>query len=193
MLNTLWAGMLLLGILWGVFRGTLSQVTSALLESTQSAVQLCLTMAGIVSLWSGLSEVALKSGLLDEISHFLRPLLRFLFPSVPDGHPAQSAISANITANLLGLGWAATPAGLSAMQELSALQGQEKTTASDEMCDFLILNMSSLQLIPINMIAYRTQYGSVHPSAILMPALLATSCSTIAGIAAARLLRRIWP
>jgi spore maturation protein A len=182
--------MILIGVAWGAIHGTLGAVTNELLSSAGAAVDLCITMLGLLSFWTGILEIARNSGLLEQLTRLLRPLLRFLFPGVPPGHPAEAAISTNVVANLLGLGWAATPAGLEAMKELKSLH---KGAASNDMCNFLILNMSSLQLIPINMIAYRSQYGSANPATILMPGLLATTASTLAGIAAAKLLERIWP
>lgn len=191
MLNLLWAGMILVGILWGAFHGTLGIVTDQVLTSAKDAVNLCITMLGILSFWSGILEVGEQAGLLKRFSLALRPVMRFLFPDVPDGHPAQTSMATNIIANMLGLGWAATPAGLQAMEELSQLYSSK--SASNTMCTFLIINMSSLQLIPINMIAYRSQYGSVSPAIIVMPALLATTISTIVGLMAAKFLERIWP
>ncbi len=195
MLNLLWGGMILIGILWGAFHGTLGIVTDQILSSAKDAVNLCITMLGILSFWSGILEIGEQAGLLERFSRLLRPMMRFLFPEVPDDHPAQTAMSTNIIANMLGLGWAATPAGLQAMEELSKLPTTDHTRsiASNAMCTFLILNMSSLQLIPINMIAYRSQYGSVSPAAIVMPALLATAVSTVVGILAAKCLEKIWP
>ena len=190
MLNLLWGGMILIGILWGAFHGTLGAVTDQILSSAKDAVNLCITMLGILSFWSGILEIGERAGLLQRFSRLLRPAMRYLFPEVPDGHPAQQAMSTNIIANMLGLGWAATPAGLQAMKELAVLQ--PGPVASHAMCTFLIINMSSLQLIPINMIAYRSQYGSVNPAAIVMPALLATTLSTIVGILAAKCLKRMW-
>ena len=207
MLNLLWGGMILVGILWGAFHGTLGLVTDQLLSSARDAVNLCITMLGILSFWSGILEIGERSGLLDRLNRFLRPVMGFLFPDVPDGHPAQQAMSTNIIANMLGLGWAATPAGLQAMKELDQLEasangsfssGRSRSAhsdphASNAMCTFLILNMSSLQLIPINMIAYRSQYGSINPTVIVMPALIATAFSTLIGLTAAKILEKIWP
>lgn len=207
MLNLLWGGMILVGILWGSFHGTLGLVTDQILSSAKDAVNLCLTMLGILSFWNGILEIGERSGLLERFSRHLRPILKRLFPDVPDGHPAQRAMSTNIIANMLGLGWAATPAGLEAMKELAQLEysahgspvldrshsASTDLHASNAMCTFLILNMSSLQLIPINMIAYRSQYGSVNPAIIVMPALIATALSTIFGLMAAKFFERIWP
>lgn len=192
MLNLLWGAMIVVGVVWGAFHGTLGDVTQGVLGGARDAVGLCVTMLGILSFWSGVLKIAEHAGLLETFSRALRPFIRFLFPEIPDGHPAGQAISTNIIANMLGLGWAATPAGLKAMEQLDALN-EKKGAATNAMCTFLILNMSSLQLIPINMIAYRSQYGSVSPASIVMPALLATTVSTLVGILAARALERVWP
>lgn len=192
MLNYLWAGMMLVGILWGAFHGNLGAVTDGALEAAGEAVSLCITMLGIMSFWCGILKIGEKSGLIEAMTRKMRPVIRFLFPDIPKDHPASEYISTNMIANMLGLGWAATPAGLKAMEELEQLEEERrrqysqnavsKGTANKEMCTFLIINISSLQLIPINMIAYRSQYGSVNPSAIVGPALVATSISTMAGV-----------
>ena len=192
MLNFLWGAMILIGVIWGAFHGTLGTVTENVLAGTRDAVSLCITMLGILSFWSGILLIGYRAGMLERFSRGLRPLIRLLFPQVPPGHPAEQAMSVNIIANMLGLGWAATPAGLKAMESLDTLNDR-KGIATNSMCTFLILNMSSLQLIPINMIAYRSQYGSVSPAAIVMPALLATAVSTVVGILAAKVLERTWP
>ena len=188
MLNALWAGMMGIGILWGAFHGTMPAVTEGILGSAKEAVTLCMTMLGILSFWSGILKIGEEAGLLDVLTKGMRPMIRFLFPKLPEDHPAAAQISANMIANMLGLGWAATPAGLRAMEELKRWNDQTPGNkgagiASDEMCTFMIINISSLQLIPINMIAYRSQYGSTDPSSIVGPVLLATSISTLAGIA----------
>lgn len=189
MLNYLWAGMIAAGILWGAFYGNLAAVTDGALESTKEAVTLCLTMLGIMSFWCGILKIGEEAGLIESMTKKMKPVIRFLFPRIPEGHPAASYISTNMIANMLGLGWAATPAGLKAMEELEKLEeerrrikGVPKQTANDEMCTFLIINISSLQLIPINMIAYRSQYGSMDPAAIVGPALAATAVSTLVGV-----------
>lgn len=186
MLNGLWAGMIVLGVLWGAWNGTMGEVGAFALESAQSAVTLCVTMAGILALWSGLMEVAKEAGILNRMEKGMRPALHFLFPEIPKGHPALQQIAVNFTANILGLGWAATPAGLAAMRELRALEQERGNPnpeiASKEMCTFLILNISSLQLLPVNVIVYRTQYGSVDPAGVIGPGLAATFVSTAAAV-----------
>lgn len=230
MLNVIWAVMIMLAVVYGAVTGHMAEVTNGALDSAGEAVSLCLTMAGVVALWMGLMEIARKAGLIEKLTRGISPFLRFLFPRIPHGHPAEEYIAANVIANVLGLGWACTPAGLKAMEELAKLEaqrgnpeyleagqsgqgysqegktargerhyrgkqrenrymqadGQENTgrnrRASNEMCIFLILNISSLQLIPVNMIAYRAQYGSANPTAIIAPAIAATLVSTLVAI-----------
>ena len=200
-MNYLWAFMILTGIIYGAFHGTLPQITTAALDSAKEAVTLCITMMGVMSFWVGLMRIAEKAGIIEGLSRRMRPVLHFLFPDLPQEHPANEYIATNMIANVFGLGWAATPAGLKAMEALQErnleLCGQKGTSrkrgpdiATDEMCTFLIVNISSLQLSPINMIAYRSQYGSVSPSAIVGPALAATAVSTLTGVAYCLLKRR---
>lgn len=192
-MNYLWGGMILIGIIYGAFTGNMQAVTDAALASSKEAVTLCITMVGVMSLWVGIMEIARDAGLIQSMSRKIRPFIRFMFPDVPDGHPAQEHITTNIIANFLGLGWAATPAGLSAMSSLEELNVEEcrqlgttkkraPDVASRSMCTFLILNISSLQLIPVNIIAYRSQYGSANPTVIVGPAIIATLVSTIVAV-----------
>ena len=179
MLNDLWAGMILVGIIYGALTGRMADVTNAALDSSKEAVTLCITMLGVMSFWVGLMEIAQRSGLIAAASRKLQTVVHFLFPDVPEGHEANRHITTNIIANILGLGWAATPAGLMAMKSLQEVNpNKDKSIASRDMCTFLILNISSLQLIPINIIAYRSQYGSVNPAGIV-----ATLVSTVVGVA----------
>ena len=193
MLNFIWAFMILGGILCGALTGNAEAVSRAALESTGDAVTLCITMIGVVALWTGLMEIAKESGLIDQMTKGIAPFLKFMFPRIPEGHPALEHISTNVIANILGLGWACTPAGLKAMESLANLErerGKPAHVASNEMCNFLILNISSLQLVPINMIAYRSQYGSDHPAGIVLPALLATLISTIVAVLFCKIMDR---
>ena len=179
-MNYLWGFMMLIGVIYGALTGNLSEVTDQALSSAKEAVALCITMAGVMAFWVGIMQIAENAGFIGRAAGFLDPLLSFLFPSVPKGHPARKHMAVNMIANFLGLGWAATPAGLSAMK---ALKGdQDMVRATDAMCDFLIINISSLQLIPVNIIAYRSQYGSVNPAYIAGPAIFATAISTITAV-----------
>lgn len=185
MLNYIWAFMILIGICYGAITGNMKEVTSAAIESSGEAVSLCITMMGVMSLWVGLMEIAQKSGLIAKMTSGISPFISFMFPRIPKDHVAREYISTNIIANVMGLGWACTPAGLKAMEALADLEkerGRSSHIASNEMCVFLILNISSLQLIPVNMIAYRAQYGSTNPAAIVAPAIVATLFSTIVAI-----------
>ena len=191
-------------------------VTDGAIQASKEAVTLCITMLCVMTLWTGVLEIGHRSGVVDQLAGRMGPILTFLFPRLdPDGK-ARKQISVNVTANILGLGWAATPARLKAMEELKKVEeerrkggaarqkdtpGQEDTagqraaarqagTASNEMCTFLIINISSLQLIPMNMIVYRSQYGSVNPTAIAGPALAAAFISTVVAVIFCRVMDR---
>lgn len=192
-MNYLWAGMILTGVIYGALNGTLPEVTTAALESAKEAVNLCITMLGVMSFWMGFMHIAEQAGLIHALTKGIKPMLHFLFPNVPKDHAANTYLAENIIANIFGLGWAATPAGLKAMEELQKINEENckrygenkyrgKEIATKEMCDFLIINISSLQLVPINMIAYRSQYGSVNPMDIMGPAIAATTIGTLAAI-----------
>lgn len=210
MLNYIWAAMIIIGVIYGAFTGNIEAVSQAALDSAGEAVSLCITMIGVMSLWVGLMEIARKSGLIASMTKGISPFITFLFPNIPHAHPAREYISTNLIANILGLGWACTPAGLKAMEELANLEAERgnpeylptasahkfhndsnalkerspirERSATKEMCDFLILNISSLQLIPVNMIVYRQQYGSVNPTAVIAPAIVATFFSTLVAV-----------
>ncbi len=224
MLNYIWALMIMVGVIYGAMTGSIQEVSNAALDSAGEAVSLCITMMGVMALWVGLMEIAQTSGLIGRLTKGIQPFVSFMFPGIPKGHAAREYISTNIIANVLGLGWACTPAGLKAMEELAKLEeergnpgylledrvvrsdskkrtaghgrgsiadglggagekkGKRERVASNEMCTFLILNISSLQLIPVNMIAYRQQYGSVNPAGIIAPAIAATFVSTAVAV-----------
>ena len=201
MLNYLWAGMIFAGIIFGAFNGKMQDITNAALDSSKEAVTLCITMIGVMAFWSGLMEIASRAGIIQAAARKMRPLLGFLFPNLPAGHKAQEHISTNFIANFLGLGWAATPAGLKAMEELGKLEEERRNNkvfglarkrgiASNEMCTFLIINISSLQLVPINVIAYRSQYGSADPAGIIGAGIAATAVSTGAAVIFCKLMDR---
>lgn len=191
-MNYLWGGMILIGIVYGACTGHMQEVTDAVISSSREAVSLCISISGVLALWCGLMEIAKDTGLIDRLSAAANPVITFLFPAIPTEHPSRTYLSTNIIANILGLGWAATPAGLKAMESLSELEEERRRgkgikarpvgTASNEMCTFLILNISSLQLIPVNIIAYRSQYGSLTPTAIVGPAIVETALSTAIAI-----------
>ena len=170
--------------------GKIGEIGTAALDSSKEAVTLCITMLGIMSMWTGLMNIAKKAGIIDALTKALRPVLAFLFPGVPKEHKANEYMAANMISNVLGLGWAATPVGLKAMEELKKLN-HGSHIASADMCTFLIINISSLQLIPVNIIAYRSQYGSASPASILGMGLVATIVSTAAGVIFSVIARKV--
>jgi len=200
-MNYLWGGMIFIGILYGAITGNLSAVSEAVINSSKEAVTLCIAISGVTAMWVGIMRIAENAGLIEQITEKIQPLLQFLYPGIPRDHPANRHIATNMIANVLGLGWAAAPAGLLTMESLKELNDEQcqrlgtgKTRgpgiASREMCTFLIVNISSLQLIPVNMIAFRSQYGSANPTAIVGPAILATTASTFIGILYAKVMSK---
>lgn len=187
MLNYLWGIMIFTGIAVALFTGNIAHVTNGAVQSAGEAVSVAITMLGVMSMWTGIMKVGERAGIIKGMSKAMKPFLKWLFPSVPESHKAMEHISTNIIANILGLGWAATPAGLSAMNELQKLN-KNKSRASDAMCMFMVFNMSSLQLVSINLIAYRTKYNSANPSEIIGPGIVTTLVSTIVAVAFAKIM-----
>lgn len=187
MLNYLWGIMIFTGIAVAAFTGSMGDVTRGAVDSAKEAVELAITMLGVMSMWTGIMKVGEKAGLIKSLSLKMNPFLKWLFPDIPKNHKAMEYISTNVIANILGLGWAATPAGISAMKELQKLNPQ-KERASRAMCMFMIFNMSSLQLVSINIIAYRSQYNSANPSEIIAPGIITTLISTVAAVVFAKLM-----
>ncbi|MCX7923778.1 MAG: nucleoside recognition protein [Clostridia bacterium] len=186
MLNYIWLGMLVIGFAVGIMNGRIEAVTKAAMDSAQTAVQLSIGLLGIMCLWTGLMNIAEKSGLIRRIARAVRPLMRFLFPEVPQNHPALGAIVMNLVANLFGLGNAATPLGLKAMTELQKIN-PDKDTSSNAMSMFLVLNTSAIQLIPATIIAVRSAAGSRNPAEVIGTIWVATLCASITGIIAVKL------
>lgn len=181
MLDRIWAAMILISILVAALTGRMSELGTALIDSSGEAITLGISIVGVISLWTGLTRIGEDAGLMKKLCKKMRPFLRWLFPGIPEEDEALEHISANIVANLIGLGWAATPPGLKAMESLQKRNPHPKRATKD-MCSFMILNMSSLQLIPINMLAYRVRYGSANPTEIVGPAILATAVSTLVAL-----------
>lgn len=200
-MNILWSSMLLLGIAYGALQGRMPEVTDGVIRASREAVVLAVSLVGVTGFWSGLMEIAKKAGVIDGLVKRMGPVLRFLFPEVPEDHPVMRAAGMNMICNVFGLGAAATPPGLETMERFEELEEERRKmknpaavpegTANREMCTFLILNISSLQLIPVNIIAYRSQYGSVHPTAIVGPALAATAASTIAAVVFCKVMEKM--
>lgn len=187
MLNWIWLGLILAGALVAGFTGSIQQAVDGAFSSVSKAVELAIGLVGVMTLWLGLMRLAEASGLVQGVARVLRPLLTWLFPDVPSQHPAMGAMVLNLAANALGLTNAATPLGLRAMRDLETLN-RNPGTATDAMCTFLALNTGSVQLLPISAIAVLAAAGSRQPTAIIGTTLVATACSSVAGLAVIKLL-----
>lgn len=189
MLNFIWGSFIICGIVFSVITGKSDTVTDSLLSGGKEAVTLCITMAGVISIWTGIMEIAEKSGMIKGIAKKMDGIITYLFPNIPKNSTVREYIATNFAANFFGLGWAATPAGLLAMEELNNMN-KHKDIASDDMCMFMIVNTSSLQLVTMNIIAYRSQYMSKNPSEIIFAGIVATVVSTFAGVVFAKIMGR---
>lgn len=185
MINFIWAGLLIIGFVVGAFTGNLDAVTEAVVENAKTGVELSLGMIGVMALWLGIMKIAEDSGLVEKLAKGITPFTKRLFPDVPEDHPAMGAVVMNIAANILGLGNAATPLGLKAMQELQEIN-DTKDTATDAMVMFLAINTSSVTLIPASTIALLSGAGATNPTSIIGPTIIATTVSTIVAIIAAK-------
>lgn len=181
MVSYIWAILIGVGIFYSLLSGNIEVINDSILTNANEALDLILNLLPIIVLWTGILKIAEVSGLLDKFADLLNPLLSKIFPDLQSNNKALGYISSNIAANMLGLGSAATPAGLKAMNELQKIN-PEKDTASTPMITFLILNTAGVTLIPTTVLALRSAYNSISPGEIILPAILATTCSSIAGL-----------
>jgi spore maturation protein A len=191
MINILWFFMLAAGLVVAGLTGRIDAVTEIIFTSAEKGVSISIGLISIMTFWLGIMRIIEKSGLINYIKFILKTVALFLFPKIPKDHPAMNAILLNMSANLLGMGNAATPFGLKAMQDLQELNGHSPC-ASDEMCTFLALNTSSLTLIPTTVIGLRVATGSLNPTEIVGTTIVATLVSTTAAILFDRLLRKFY-
>lgn len=189
--NYVWLSLILIGVITAGCQGQIEVVTKAALEGAQTAVKAAFGLIAIMAFWLGIMQIAEQAGLVQTLAQAVRPLVRLLFPSLPKDHPAVGAIVMNLSANILGLGNAATPMGLIAMQELQKLNPRPDR-ASDAMCTFLALNTACLTLIPSTIIGIRALYGSADPTAVVGPTAFATACGMTAAIIVDRFLRGLY-
>jgi spore maturation protein A len=182
-MNTVWFLVVCISIVFAVINGRLDGFTKAMFEAGKAAVEVCLYLVGIVSLWLGLTKILEDAGLIYKLSNFFRPAIALLFRNIPEGHPSITAITLNLLANLFGLGNAATPLGIKAMEDLQTLNPEEDTITF-EMMLFIVINTSSIQLIPFTVIGLLASYGSHNPNAVVLPTLISTviSSATAVGI-----------
>ncbi len=181
MVNYIWAFLIFIGIFYSFITGNISSLNESILTNASEALDLIFNLLPVIVLWTGILKIAEVSGLLNKFAKLLMPILHKLFPDVPKDNEALGYISSNIAANMLGLGSAATPAGLKAMNELQKIN-PKKDTATPAMITFLILNTAGVTLIPTTILALRVAYKSVSPSEIILPAIIATFCSSVAGL-----------
>lgn len=189
MVSVIWMLLILVGIAYFLFTGNLDALNDEILTNANKALELMLELMPVIVLWTGIMKIAEDSGLLHKFAKLLEPLLKRLFPSVPKDNLALGYIASNIAANAMGLGSAATPFGLRAMVELQKIN-DKKDTASEAMITFLVLNTAGVTIIPTTILAMRVMYGSINPSEIILPAVLATACSSIAGLTLDYFIRR---
>lgn len=188
-MQVIWLGLILIGVITAMFTGKMPEVTKAAIDAAKTSVELSIGLIGIMALWLGFMKLAESSGLVQGLSRLLRPVMRRLFPDVPPEHPAMGSMISNIAANMLGLGNSATALGLKAMQDLKSLS-KLGDTATNAMATFLTINTTSVTLIPATVIAMRASAGSENPTGIIGAALVATICSTVVGVTAAKLLEK---
>ncbi|UCZ54719.1 spore maturation protein [Bacillus shivajii] len=181
MVNLIWISLFLIGFIFAAINGTMDKVNEGIFEGAKEAVMICIGLISVLTFWLGLMRIAEKAGLLRALSRLMQPIITRLFPEVPKDHPAMGYILSNISANLFGLGNAATPMGIKAMEELKRLNGG-RSEASRSMITLLAINTASITLIPTTVISIRMQYGSVSPTEIVGTTILATTCSTIGAL-----------
>lgn len=181
LINIIWVSMFVIGVLFAAINGTMAEVNEAIFTGAKEAVTICIGLISILAFWLGMMKIAEKAGLLDALGKFMRPLAKRLFPDVPINDPAMGYILSNMTANLFGLGNAATPMGIKAMKELRRLN-HDRDEASRSMITFLAINTSGLTLIPTTVIALRMNYGSLAPTEIVGTTLVASTIGVCAAI-----------
>ena len=190
MINIIWTLFIILGIIYALFTGNISSVNETIVVSAKDSLDIFLGILPTIVLWVGIMKIVSNSGLLNKISNILYPLLSKLFPEIPKNHDSLGYISSNITANILGLGNAATPFGLKAMESLQELN-KDKTTASRSMITFILLNTSGLTLLPTTVISLRSMYKSINPTQIIVPTIIVTLISTISAIILDKMFNRV--
>ncbi len=189
MLNVIWPAFIAISFIYALISGNIEQASNGIFESAASAVELTLTFFGTICLWNGIINIAKESSLMSKLTRLLYPLIRFLFPELKKNEIAKEEISMNIVANLLGLGNAATPLGLKAMETMQK-ENPKKDTLTNSMAMFIVLNTASLQIIPTNVIAIRSSLGSASPNNIIIQVWVATIVAAIVGITATKILMK---
>jgi len=189
MVNIVWGIFIVIGVVYGLLTGNISTINNEIIESGNSAIKLILDIMPLLIIWMGLMQIAEKSGLINKVAKIMTPVLSKLFPTIPKNHETLGYIASNIAINMAGLGSAATPFGLKAMEKLQELN-PDKKKASPAMITFLVLNTSGVTIIPTTIISLRLAAGSVNPTAVIPTCIIATACSTVAGLTLDYFIRR---
>jgi spore maturation protein A len=190
MMNWIWFGLIVLGVIVAAFSGHMDTLTKSAFDAAKTAVELCIGLIGIMALWLGMMRVAEEAGLVKMLSWLVRPVMKRLFPEVPGDHPAMGSMISNIAANLLGLGNSATALGLKAMQDLQSLN-EEKETATNAMIIFMAINATAITVIPATVIGLRAAAGSQHPTSIIVTTLISCGTASIVAVTSAKLLEKL--
>jgi spore maturation protein A len=180
-MNIIWAVLIIVSAAFSIINGKLDEFTKALFDATKSSVEVCLYLLGIVALWLGITKILEDAKLIHKFSNFFRPVISRLFKNIPDDHSSITSITLNMLANIFGLGNAATPLGIKAMNDLQTLN-KTPETITFEMMLFIVINTSSIQLIPFTIIGLLSEYGSANPSIIVLPTIISTVLSTACAI-----------
>lgn len=186
MLNMLWPIFIIVSVFFSIILGNVKELNASIFQSTADAVNLCLTLLGTMCLWNGIMQIASKTSMIEKITKIIKPIMKILFPNIKKNSEIYNTISMNMIANILGLGNAATPLGIKAM-ELMQKENTDKKVLTNDMATFIVLNTASIQIIPTTVIAIRTSMGSEQPTAIIFPVWIATVCAAIAGMCAVKL------
>ena len=186
MLNIVWPIFIIISFSFAIFSGNLEKLNSSIFESTNDAINLTLNLLGTICLWNGIMQIASSTSVIEKLTKFLKPVIKFLFPELKNNSKIQKEISMNMIANILGLGNAATPLGLKAMKSMQK-ENKKKDTLTNSMITFIVINTASLQIIPTTVIAIRSSMGSKNPTSIVFPVWIATICAAIAGITATKI------
>lgn len=181
MLNLIWPIFIIVSFIYAIFAGNVDSINNSIFESTENAVNLSISLLGTICLWNGIMEIASKTSIINKLTKFLKPLIKFLFPELRNDEKVQKEISMNMIANILGLGNAATPLGLKAMKSMQK-DNKQKEKLTNSMAMFIVLNTASLQLIPTTVIAIRSSLGSSNPTKIIFPVWIATIVAAIVGV-----------
>jgi len=190
-MNILWLIMICISIVFAIFTGHLEAFTKAIFDGAKAAVEISLFLLGIVSVWMGITKILEDSGLIYRIAHLFKPIICRLFKNIPGDHPSITAITLNVLANLFGLGNAATPLGIQAMQDLDALN-ENQGVITPEMMTFIVINTASIQLIPFSVIGILASYGHQNPAAVVLPVLIATTISALTALLVLAAFRKIF-